>query len=133
MATPVDRLCSFGPTERGYVHLSPVQNTTQNIALGGSLQLQVQIEAYPPLHDWGWKHHNPSEDFENSQLENQMATGNNRYGVPSLLGVYPTLPEEPFPFQTGIPTADYFYGPPAGRAKGGETFGLVSTSHKKPE
>ncbi|KYO20390.1 mast/stem cell growth factor receptor Kit isoform B [Alligator mississippiensis] len=65
--------------ERGYVHLSPVQNTTQNIALGGSLQLQVQIEAYPPLHDWGWKHHNPSEDFENSQLENQMATGNNRY------------------------------------------------------
>ncbi|NXC39013.1 CSF1R factor, partial [Penelope pileata] len=64
--------------ERGYVFLTPVQATSQEVALGESLELQVQIEAYPKLLSWGWEHTNPLKN-SGQKLNEQMVSGNNGY------------------------------------------------------
>ncbi|NXI51343.1 CSF1R factor, partial [Chloroceryle aenea] len=64
--------------ERGYVFLTPVQATSQEVALGESLKLQVHIEAYPELLSWGWEHTNPLNSAS-TPCEDQMLSGNNWY------------------------------------------------------
>lgn len=76
----------FLPSERGYVFLAPLQATSQEVSLGESLMLQVQIEAYPKLLHWGWEHTNPLKNTESTPLQGQMIPGNNRY---ALYGLYP--------------------------------------------
>ncbi|KAM8994138.1 macrophage colony-stimulating factor 1 receptor [Ara ararauna] len=65
--------------ERGYVFLTPLQGASQEVALGESLMLQVQIEAYPKLLLWGWEHTSPLKNTESTTLQGQMIPGNNRY------------------------------------------------------
>ncbi|NXA46383.1 CSF1R factor, partial [Nothocercus julius] len=65
--------------ERGYVFLTPVQATSQEVALGESLNLQVLIEAYPALLHWGWKHANSLKKSTNTTFEGKMISGNNWY------------------------------------------------------
>uniref|UniRef100_A0A8C8STU9 receptor protein-tyrosine kinase n=1 Tax=Pelusios castaneus TaxID=367368 RepID=A0A8C8STU9_9SAUR len=65
--------------ERGYVRLLPTQNSSQEVKLGGNLELQVLIEAYPRLSDWYWTYENPSKHPVSSIPEAQMIPGNNRY------------------------------------------------------
>ncbi|NXG49722.1 CSF1R factor, partial [Psilopogon haemacephalus] len=65
--------------ERGYVLLTPVQATSQEVALGESLELQVHIEAYPKLLDWGWEHTNPLKNSGDTPCKGQMTSGNNWY------------------------------------------------------
>ncbi|XP_059681200.1 macrophage colony-stimulating factor 1 receptor [Gavia stellata] len=65
--------------ERGYVFLTPVQATSQEVALGESLKLQVHIEAYPKLLHWGWEHMNPLKDSGSTTFEGHMISGNNWY------------------------------------------------------
>ncbi|XP_067422822.1 macrophage colony-stimulating factor 1 receptor [Emydura macquarii macquarii] len=65
--------------ERGYVRLLPVQNGSQEVKLGGNLELQVLIEAYPRLSHWSWTHENPSKHSVSAITEDQMLPGNNRY------------------------------------------------------
>ncbi|NXJ74196.1 CSF1R factor, partial [Trogon melanurus] len=65
--------------ERGYIFLTPVQATSQEVALGESLQLQVHIEAYPKLLNWTWKHINPLKESGSSGLKHQLISGNNWY------------------------------------------------------
>uniref|UniRef100_A0A672TYH9 receptor protein-tyrosine kinase n=1 Tax=Strigops habroptila TaxID=2489341 RepID=A0A672TYH9_STRHB len=67
--------------ERGYVFLTPLQATSQEVALGESLMLQVQIEAYPKLLRWGWEHTNPLKNTESTTFQGQMIAANNRYVV----------------------------------------------------
>ncbi|XP_054024432.1 macrophage colony-stimulating factor 1 receptor [Dryobates pubescens] len=71
--------------ERGYVLLTPVQATSQEVALGESLKLQVHIEAYPKLLQWGWEHTNPLRNSGNSPCKGQMTSGNNWYNATLLL------------------------------------------------
>ncbi|XP_061216131.1 macrophage colony-stimulating factor 1 receptor [Neopsephotus bourkii] len=65
--------------ERGYVFLTPLQATSQEVALGESLMLQVHIEAYPKLLRWGWEHTNPLKNTGSTPVQGQMMPGNNRY------------------------------------------------------
>ncbi|NXU34596.1 CSF1R factor, partial [Drymodes brunneopygia] len=65
--------------ERGYVHLIPGQATTQKVALGKSLKLQVHIKAYPKLLQWGWEHTNPLKNSKSIISKGQMISGNNWY------------------------------------------------------
>ncbi|NWX23009.1 CSF1R factor, partial [Aegotheles bennettii] len=65
--------------ERGYVILTPVQATSQEVALGESLKLQVHIEAYPKLLSWSWDHTNPLKNSGSTTLKSQMFSGNNWY------------------------------------------------------
>ncbi|NWQ95583.1 CSF1R factor, partial [Burhinus bistriatus] len=65
--------------ERGYVFLTPVQATSQEVALGESLKLQVHIEAYPKLLHWGWEHTNPLKNSGNTTFKGKMISGNNWY------------------------------------------------------
>ncbi|NXY85295.1 CSF1R factor, partial [Alcedo cyanopectus] len=65
--------------ERGYVFLTPVQATSQEVALGESLKLQVHIEAYPKLLLWGWEHTNPLKNSGSPPYQDQMLSGNNWY------------------------------------------------------
>nr|XP_009670341.1 PREDICTED: macrophage colony-stimulating factor 1 receptor [Struthio camelus australis] len=65
--------------ETGYVFLTPVQATSQEVALGESLKLQVRIEAYPPLLRWGWKHTNPLKKSGATTFKGQMISGNHWY------------------------------------------------------
>ncbi|XP_054245134.1 macrophage colony-stimulating factor 1 receptor [Indicator indicator] len=65
--------------DRGYVLLTPVQATSQEVALGESLKLQVHVEAYPKLLSWGWEHTNPLKDSGNSPYKGQLTSGNNWY------------------------------------------------------
>ncbi|NXT74408.1 CSF1R factor, partial [Zapornia atra] len=65
--------------ERGYVILTPVQATSQEVALGETLELQVYIQAYPKLLQWGWEHTNPLKNSGTTTLESQMIAGNNWY------------------------------------------------------
>ncbi|XP_069725242.1 macrophage colony-stimulating factor 1 receptor [Phaenicophaeus curvirostris] len=64
--------------ERGYVLLTAVPATSQEVALGESLKLQVHIEAYPKLLHWGWEHTNPL-NTRSTAFESQMTSGNNWY------------------------------------------------------
>lgn len=79
--TLTDWVCSFCPSERGYVRLLPVQNSSQEVKLGGNLELQVLIEAYPRLSHWSWTHENPSKHSVSAITEDQMIPGNNRYSI----------------------------------------------------
>ncbi|NWW96998.1 CSF1R factor, partial [Rhynochetos jubatus] len=65
--------------ERGYVLLTPVQATSQEVALGESLKLQVYTEAYPKLFHWGWEHTSPLKNSGSTTLKGQMTSGNNWY------------------------------------------------------
>ncbi|NXT26624.1 CSF1R factor, partial [Syrrhaptes paradoxus] len=65
--------------ERGYVFLTPAQATSQEVALGESLELQVHIEAYPELVYWGWEHMNPLKNSGSMTFKGQMILGNNWY------------------------------------------------------
>ncbi|XP_048715712.2 macrophage colony-stimulating factor 1 receptor isoform X2 [Caretta caretta] len=65
--------------ERGYVHLLPMQNSSHEVQLGGNLELQVLIEAYPRLSNWRWTHENPSQHSVSAVHNDQMVPGNNRY------------------------------------------------------
>ncbi|NXF03861.1 CSF1R factor, partial [Smithornis capensis] len=65
--------------ERGYVFLTPGEATSQEVALGESLTLQVHIKAYPKLLDWGWKHTNPLKNSGSTIFKGQMTSGNNWY------------------------------------------------------
>ncbi|NXT58093.1 CSF1R factor, partial [Pluvianellus socialis] len=65
--------------ERGYVFLTPVQATSQEVSLGESLKLQVHIEAYPKLLHWGWEHVNPWKNSESTTSEGEMISGKNWY------------------------------------------------------
>ncbi|KFP61091.1 Macrophage colony-stimulating factor 1 receptor, partial [Cariama cristata] len=68
----------FHSAERGYVFLTPVQATSQEVALGESLKLQIRIEAYPKLLYWGWEHTNPLNSGS-TIFKGQMISGNNWY------------------------------------------------------
>ncbi|XP_065500403.1 macrophage colony-stimulating factor 1 receptor isoform X1 [Caloenas nicobarica] len=65
--------------ERGFVFLTPVPATSQEVALGESLKLQVHIEAYPKLLHWGWEHMNPLKNSGSTTFKGQMISGNNWY------------------------------------------------------
>ncbi|NXQ11009.1 CSF1R factor, partial [Peucedramus taeniatus] len=65
--------------ERGYVHLIPGQDTSLEVALGGSVELQVHIEAYPKLLQWAWEHRNPLKDSKTTTFKGEMISGNNWY------------------------------------------------------
>ncbi|NWJ03280.1 CSF1R factor, partial [Crypturellus undulatus] len=65
--------------ERGYVFLTPVQATSQEVALGESLNLQVLIEAYPALLHWGWQHTNSLKKSATTTFKGKMFSGNNWY------------------------------------------------------
>ncbi|XP_065705213.1 macrophage colony-stimulating factor 1 receptor [Patagioenas fasciata] len=65
--------------ERGFVFLTPVPATSQEVALGESLKLQVHIEAYPKLIRWGWEHTNPLKNSGSTTFKGQMISGNNWY------------------------------------------------------
>ncbi|NWS94930.1 CSF1R factor, partial [Mionectes macconnelli] len=65
--------------ERGYVFLTPGDATSQEVALGESLNLQVHIKAYPKLLHWGWEHTNPLKNSGNTIYKGQMISGNNWY------------------------------------------------------
>ncbi|KAM8799094.1 macrophage colony-stimulating factor 1 receptor [Eudromia elegans] len=71
--------------ERGYVFLTPVQATSQEVALGESLKLQVLIEAYPALLRWGWKHTNSLKKSTTTTFKDEMTSGNNWYNNTLLL------------------------------------------------
>ncbi|NXU50066.1 CSF1R factor, partial [Turnix velox] len=71
--------------ERGYVLLTPVQATSQEIALGESLKLQVHIEAYPKLLHSGWEHTNPFKISGTTTFTGEMFSGNNWYNNMLLL------------------------------------------------
>ncbi|KFQ45240.1 Macrophage colony-stimulating factor 1 receptor, partial [Nestor notabilis] len=76
---PADGNALFHPAERGYVFLTPLQATSQEVALGESLMLQVQIAAYPKLLYWRWEHTNPLKNTESTTFQGQMIPGNNWY------------------------------------------------------
>uniref|UniRef100_A0A8B9TVW1 receptor protein-tyrosine kinase n=1 Tax=Anas platyrhynchos TaxID=8839 RepID=A0A8B9TVW1_ANAPL len=65
--------------ERGYILLTPVQATSQEVALGEDLKLQVQIEAYPKLVSWHWEHKSPFKNSESTKFVGEMISGNNWY------------------------------------------------------
>ncbi|NXS61883.1 CSF1R factor, partial [Brachypteracias leptosomus] len=64
--------------EKGYVFLTPVQATSQEVALGESLKLQVLIDAYPKLLSWSWEHTNPLNS-ESTPCKEDLISGNCRY------------------------------------------------------
>ncbi|KFZ56687.1 Macrophage colony-stimulating factor 1 receptor, partial [Antrostomus carolinensis] len=76
---PADGRALLHPAERGYLFLTPVQATSQEVSLGESLNLQVHIEAYPKLLHWGWEHTNPLKNSESTTFKSQMISGNNWY------------------------------------------------------
>ncbi|NWI87066.1 CSF1R factor, partial [Pitta sordida] len=65
--------------ERGYVLLTPGKATSQEVALGESLNLHVHIKAYPELLRWGWTHTNPWKNSGSTTFQGQMISGNNWY------------------------------------------------------
>lgn len=67
------------PAERGFVFLTPVPATSQEVAVGESLKLEVHIEAYPKLLHWGWEHTNPLKNSGSTTFKGQMISGNNWY------------------------------------------------------
>ncbi|XP_010130627.1 PREDICTED: macrophage colony-stimulating factor 1 receptor-like, partial [Buceros rhinoceros silvestris] len=71
--------------ESGYVLLTPMQATRQEVALGESLTLQIHIEAYPALLHWGWEHTNPWKDSGSLPVESKTFSGNNWYNTTLFL------------------------------------------------
>ncbi|NXO34182.1 CSF1R factor, partial [Locustella ochotensis] len=71
--------------ERGYVHLIPGQATSQEVALGESVKLQVHIKAYPKLLKCFWEHTNPLKNSKTTVFEGQMISRNNWYNTTLLL------------------------------------------------
>ncbi|XP_060621413.2 macrophage colony-stimulating factor 1 receptor isoform X1 [Anolis sagrei] len=65
--------------ERGYIHLSTIQNRIQEPSLHKTLELQVITEAYPRPSIYGWKHVNSLGSPRESIYIGQMSSGNNRY------------------------------------------------------
>ncbi|XP_059716398.1 macrophage colony-stimulating factor 1 receptor isoform X1 [Haemorhous mexicanus] len=65
--------------ERGYVHLTPGQATSLEVALGESVELQVHIKAYPKLLQWAWEHRNPLKHSKTTISRSEMISGNNWY------------------------------------------------------
>ncbi|KAI1234123.1 hypothetical protein IHE44_0003837 [Lamprotornis superbus] len=65
--------------EKGYVHLIPGQATSQEVALGESVKLQVHIKAYPKLVKWFWEHRNPLKSSKPTILKGETISGNNWY------------------------------------------------------
>ncbi|NWY27832.1 CSF1R factor, partial [Pheucticus melanocephalus] len=65
--------------ERGYVHLTPGQATSLEVALGESVELQVHIKAYPKLLQWAWEHRNPLKHSKTTIFKGEMISGNNWY------------------------------------------------------
>ncbi|KAL9836527.1 macrophage colony-stimulating factor 1 receptor [Geothlypis trichas] len=65
--------------ERGYVHLTPGQATSLEVALGESVELQVHIKAYPKLLQWAWEHRNPLKPSKTTTFKGEMISGNNWY------------------------------------------------------
>ncbi|XP_041253502.1 macrophage colony-stimulating factor 1 receptor isoform X2 [Onychostruthus taczanowskii] len=65
--------------ERGYVHLTPGQATSLEVALGESVELQVHIKAYPKLLHWAWEHRNPLKHSKTTIFKGEMISGNNWY------------------------------------------------------
>lgn len=91
---PADGHALLHPAERGYVFLTPVQATSQEVALGESLKLQVHIEAYPKLHHWGWEHTNPLKNSGSTTFKGDMISGNNWYVLALFYaghGLFPTM------------------------------------------
>ncbi|NXD30369.1 CSF1R factor, partial [Spelaeornis formosus] len=71
--------------ERGYVHLIPGQATSQEVALGENVKLQVHIKAYPKHLQYFWEHTNPLKNSKPTIYEGQMTSGNNWYNNTLLL------------------------------------------------
>lgn len=65
--------------ERGYVHLTPGQATSLEVALGENVELQVHIKAYPKLLQWAWEHRNPLKHSKTTIFKGEMISGNNWY------------------------------------------------------
>ncbi|XP_054833329.1 macrophage colony-stimulating factor 1 receptor isoform X2 [Eublepharis macularius] len=60
-------------TERGFVHLSTLQNMSQEVSLGENLELQVLVDAYHSPHNWTWTYTNPSTGSKNAILNSWMS------------------------------------------------------------
>ncbi|XP_014742401.1 PREDICTED: macrophage colony-stimulating factor 1 receptor [Sturnus vulgaris] len=65
--------------EKGYVHLIPGQATSQEVALGENVKLQVHIKAYPKLVKWFWEHTNPLKSSKPTIFKGETISGNNWY------------------------------------------------------
>lgn len=91
---PADSRALLHPAERGYVHLIPGQATSQEVALGQSLKLQVHIKAYPKLLQWDWEHTNPSKNSKSTISKGQMISGNNWYVLFVFYTGYGMFPRE---------------------------------------
>lgn len=76
---PADSHALLHPAERGYVHLTPGQATSLEVALGESVELQVHIKAYPKLLQWAWEHRNPLKPSKTTTFKGEMISGNNWY------------------------------------------------------
>lgn len=91
---PADGHALLHPAERGYVILTPVQATNQEVAEGDSLKLQVHIEAYPKLLHWHWEHTDSLKNSGSNKLNSKMVPKNNWY-VLSLFcaghGMFPKM------------------------------------------
>lgn len=102
---PADGHDLIHPAERGYILLTPVQATSQEVALGEDLKLQVQIEAYPKLVSWHWEHKSPFKNSESTKFVGEMISGNNWY-VLSLSSTAATACfQQCCPCETGRPLA----------------------------
>lgn len=91
---PADGHALLHPAERGYVHLIPGQATSQEVALGESVKLQVHIKAYPRLHQWVWEHTNPLKNSKAIISKDQMISGNNWYVLFVFYTGYGMFPRE---------------------------------------
>uniref|UniRef100_A0ACB8EJ65 Uncharacterized protein n=1 Tax=Sphaerodactylus townsendi TaxID=933632 RepID=A0ACB8EJ65_9SAUR len=60
-------------TDRGFVHLSTPQNMSQEVSLGGGLDVHVLIDAYHRVHNWKWIYMNPSRGSQNATLSSRMS------------------------------------------------------------
>lgn len=76
---PADGHALLHPAEKGYVHLIPGQATSQEVALGESLKLQVHIKAYPKLVQSFWEHTNPLKNSKPTIFKDETISGNNWY------------------------------------------------------
>ncbi|XP_060096306.1 macrophage colony-stimulating factor 1 receptor [Heteronotia binoei] len=64
--------------ERGFVHLSILQNTSQEVSLTESLKLHILIDAYHRVHNWTWTYTNPSGGSQNATLNSWMSSDHTR-------------------------------------------------------
>ncbi|KAJ6667878.1 hypothetical protein lerEdw1_016199 [Lerista edwardsae] len=65
-------------TEKGFVHLSTEQKTSQEMKLRGNLNLQVLVEAYPSLLNWKWTRINPSTHSKDVIKSGQISSDDHR-------------------------------------------------------